>query len=295
VSEQNKRIHVVINPAAGKDEPILNTINDVFHQHNIEWTVSVTHKYGDATEFARQAADQVAGAIKQAKHDGQLNYKNIAVIRKNEEGKVKIKETGDMGGGVGAAIGAVAGGALALVAGPLGLAAGAAAGAVIGGAGAALHDAGIPNERLEEIGDVLGPGNSALIAIFDEVKVDKATMKEIDQSAAETVEALAADIGTTLEGGQDVAYAMAITQDGVVALREAVGDDATNISAILVTEEGVVAGQAVATEDGVAYEVAVTAGDEVAYEAGVATEEGAAVVDAYATAEGEEASEEEDS
>ncbi len=237
----------------------------------------------------------MAGAIKQAKHDGQLNYKNIAVIRKNEEGKVKIKETGDMGGGVGAAIGAVAGGALALVAGPLGLAAGAAAGAVIGGAGAALHDAGIPNERLEEIGDVLGPGNSALIAIFDEVKVDKATMKEIDQSAAETVEALAADIGTTLEGGQDVAYAMAITQDGVVALREAVGDDATNISAILVTEEGVVAGQAVATEDGVAYEVAVTAGDEVAYEAGVATEEGAAVVDAYATAEGEEASEEEDS
>lgn len=233
------------------------------------------------------AADQVAGAIKQAKHDRQLNYKNIAVIRKNEEGKVKIKETGDMGGGVGAAIGAVAGGALALVAGPLGLAAGAAAGAVIGGAGAALHDAGIPNERLEEIGDVLGPGNSALIAIFDEVKVDKATMKEIDQNAAETVEALAADMGATLEAGQDVAYAMAITENGVVALREAVGEDATNISAILVTEEGVVAGQAVATEEGVAYEVAAATEDEVVYEAGVATEEGTTVVDAYATAEGD--------
>ena len=25
-----KKIHVVINPASGKDEPILNTINDVF-------------------------------------------------------------------------------------------------------------------------------------------------------------------------------------------------------------------------------------------------------------------------
>jgi uncharacterized membrane protein len=233
------------------------------------------------------AADQIAGAIKQAKHDRQLNYKNIAVIRKNEEGKVKIKETGDMGGGVGASVGAVVGGALGLFAGPAGLVAGAAAGAAIGGAGAALHDAGIPDERLDEIGDVLGPGNSAIIAIFDEVRVDKATMKEIDQGAAETVEALAADIGATLEAGQDVAYAMAITQDGVAARREAVGEDAANISAILVTEEGVVAGTAVATEEGVAYEVAAATEDEVAYEAGVATEEGTAVVDAYGTTEGE--------
>ena len=55
--ETKKRIHIVINPAAGKDEPILNTINDVFHQYGIEWDVSVTHKYGDATEFARRAVE----------------------------------------------------------------------------------------------------------------------------------------------------------------------------------------------------------------------------------------------
>ena len=57
MSEQNKRIHVVINPAAGKDEPILNTINDVFSQRDIDWSVSVTRKFGDATEFARKAAE----------------------------------------------------------------------------------------------------------------------------------------------------------------------------------------------------------------------------------------------
>ncbi len=57
MSEQNKRIHIVINPAAGKDEPILNTINDVFSQHDIDWDVSVTRKFGDATEFARKAAE----------------------------------------------------------------------------------------------------------------------------------------------------------------------------------------------------------------------------------------------
>lgn len=59
------RIHVVINPAAGKDEPILNTLNDIFHEYDIDWNVSVTKKYGDAGEQARaaiaQGVDLVAG------------------------------------------------------------------------------------------------------------------------------------------------------------------------------------------------------------------------------------------
>lgn len=49
------RIHIVVNPAAGQDEPILNTLNTVFQPYNIEWNVSITRKYGDATRFARQA------------------------------------------------------------------------------------------------------------------------------------------------------------------------------------------------------------------------------------------------
>ncbi len=59
------KIHVVINPASGKDEPILNTINDVFHQYGVDWSVSVTKKYGDATTQAKAAiaagADLVTG------------------------------------------------------------------------------------------------------------------------------------------------------------------------------------------------------------------------------------------
>jgi len=59
------RIHVVINPASGKNEPILNVINDVCRKHDVEWDVSVTHKYGDATAQAQAAiaagVDLVAG------------------------------------------------------------------------------------------------------------------------------------------------------------------------------------------------------------------------------------------
>ena len=57
MSESQKRIHVVINPAAGKDEPILNVINDLFKQYKVKWSVSVTQDAGEATEFARVAAE----------------------------------------------------------------------------------------------------------------------------------------------------------------------------------------------------------------------------------------------
>ncbi len=59
------RIHVVINPASGKDEPILNVLNHIFSQYGVDWTISVTHKYGEATDQAKDAiangVDLVAG------------------------------------------------------------------------------------------------------------------------------------------------------------------------------------------------------------------------------------------
>jgi diacylglycerol kinase (ATP) len=59
------RVHVIINPAAGHDEPILNVLNDVFHPAGVEWDVSLTHRFGDATRLTKQAVvngvDLVAG------------------------------------------------------------------------------------------------------------------------------------------------------------------------------------------------------------------------------------------
>jgi hypothetical protein len=52
------------------------------------------------------AADEVADALKKAKRRLLVYYRNVAVIRKTEKGKVKIKETGDMSGGVGAGVSA---------------------------------------------------------------------------------------------------------------------------------------------------------------------------------------------
>jgi diacylglycerol kinase (ATP) len=37
-------------------QPILNVLNDVFHSAGVEWDLSITHKGGDATRQAREAA-----------------------------------------------------------------------------------------------------------------------------------------------------------------------------------------------------------------------------------------------
>jgi len=52
-----KRIFIVINPASGKPQPVLHVLNKVFNQFGVEWVEKVTRKYGDATKFAREAAE----------------------------------------------------------------------------------------------------------------------------------------------------------------------------------------------------------------------------------------------
>jgi diacylglycerol kinase (ATP) len=59
----SKRIHVVINPAAGQPEPILHILNSVFRPADVRWNVSITHEFGDATRQARQAAESGADIV----------------------------------------------------------------------------------------------------------------------------------------------------------------------------------------------------------------------------------------
>lgn len=79
----NKKIHVVINPAAGKDEPILNALNDVFHEYGIDWDVSVTKKYGDAAQQAREAVARGASIVAGYGGDGTQHEIANALIGSN--------------------------------------------------------------------------------------------------------------------------------------------------------------------------------------------------------------------
>jgi len=50
-----KRAMIVINPAAGKAEPMLSVLNDVLGPAEIDWQVAVTHKPGDGVRATREA------------------------------------------------------------------------------------------------------------------------------------------------------------------------------------------------------------------------------------------------
>jgi diacylglycerol kinase (ATP) len=50
-----KQIHVIINPAAGQPEPILNVLNSLLQPAEIKWDVFITKEAGDARNYAQQA------------------------------------------------------------------------------------------------------------------------------------------------------------------------------------------------------------------------------------------------
>jgi len=59
----SNHVHVVINPASGQDEPILNTLNEIFQPAGATWSVSVTNVYGDAMRQAHEAAEGGADIV----------------------------------------------------------------------------------------------------------------------------------------------------------------------------------------------------------------------------------------
>ena len=104
--------------------------------------------------------------VKEAHSEKQLKFIAYAVVRRDADGKLHVKETGDPGG----VAGAVSGGALGLVvgwlAGPIGLAA--VAGAVMGGLAMKWFDSGVKNAEIRAAGDSLKSGMAALVVLPEE-------------------------------------------------------------------------------------------------------------------------------
>ncbi len=71
-----KRIQVVINPASGQPQAILNTLNKVFRENEVEWDISITQASGDARRFAENAA--AAGADVVAAYGGDGSVMEVA-------------------------------------------------------------------------------------------------------------------------------------------------------------------------------------------------------------------------
>ena len=67
-----KNIRIIINPAAGIGESILPVINTAMKEVDIKWEASITHKEGDAIEFAKAAVKEGIDALAVYGGDGTL-------------------------------------------------------------------------------------------------------------------------------------------------------------------------------------------------------------------------------
>lgn len=144
-----------------------------------------------------QGASDALTKLQEAKKAGVISIKDAAVLKRDENNKLKITETADKGFGRGAMIGGVAGAAVGVLAGPVGWAA--LGGAAVGGLAAKLRDGGFPDDRLREIGESVQPGNSALVAVVEEVWV-KDAQRILEEKAAKIVtNAISADIASQLD------------------------------------------------------------------------------------------------
>jgi len=202
-----------------------------------------------------KAAKTALDELKKAKSEGLIAIEGAAVLRKDGKGKLHITETEDIGGGKGAAFGGVVGAGIGLIAGAA-LAAPLAVGALVGGLASKLRDTGFSNERLQQVGENLTPGSSAIVAVVEHTWVQKVEETLAEAGANAFTEAIGADIAAQLEAGHEVAYDAIITSEGLVASRVAGGEDGVEAASVLVDESGVTASEFVATESGFAVRTA---------------------------------------
>jgi uncharacterized membrane protein len=129
-------------------------------------------------------ADEVLTALKQLDVEATVDLKSAAVVKRDVEGKVKVKETKDFDTKQGAIGGAVAGGLLGLLGGSL------LKGAILGAAGGAIVgkglDMGLNDEYLKSVGESLGSGTSAIVALVAFERVERA-MEELDKFEGGTI------------------------------------------------------------------------------------------------------------
>ncbi|GAA3634997.1 DUF1269 domain-containing protein [Microlunatus ginsengisoli] len=117
-----------------------------------------------ATYSDSSVAEAEWNALKQSAHDKTVTVEALALVDRDEDGKVHVKDT-TRETGVGAAIGAVGGAVVGLIF-PPSLLASAAIGAGIGAGTGKIVDRVSKRKVQEEVEWAVGPGQSGIVVLF---------------------------------------------------------------------------------------------------------------------------------
>lgn len=147
-----------------------------------------------------ERAGEVLEDLKELERMKFIGMWNAAVITKDTEGKLKLKETAEIKGVKrGAGIGAIAGGIIGILAGgPIG---GIVLGAAAGALGGKVIDLGFSDKDLKEMGDLMGPGSSAIIAVIEHKWVGELVDALEDMGAEILRQELKDEVAATIAAG----------------------------------------------------------------------------------------------
>jgi uncharacterized membrane protein len=168
-------------------------------------------------------AEEALKDLKEAKKEKLVNVKDAAILRKDAQGELHIRETGDMTGGRGGMIGGVVGAGLGIITGGATFAL-AGLGAAAGGLAAKLRDSGFKDDRLRKLGQGLKPSSSAIVAVIEHTWVADAEAHLRQAGAQVVVESISTDIAEQLEAGREVAYTAVADNEGGAAAGRVVSE-----------------------------------------------------------------------
>ena len=183
--------------------------------------------------FTFDGQDTAKQTFKDAKSAGAFEGYAIlaqAIVEQDAKGKVHIHEPGH--GGLGAAVGAVAGGLLGLIGGPVGLLAWVVGGSVVGGVAGKYLGRPFKKSDLEEIGEAMSPDTSGILLLLEDIYSEQA----MDSMSGYSANVVTLTVGDELSGE--------IAQYTAAAATDEAGNVVAGESVMAADSEGNIAGAA---------------------------------------------------
>ena len=140
-------------------------IDKKFEKPDSQGGIELIGRVFDTPEQAEERLKELV--LLQRSQHGSVKIRNAAVLVKDADGKLSIRETADVSGKRGGWVGAIGGGLLGALAGPVGIVIGAATGAGVGRVSANKIDMGFSNEFLDRLQKHLEPNHSALLLLVE--------------------------------------------------------------------------------------------------------------------------------
>lgn len=131
-----------------------------------------------------KSADEIVKQLRSSQKEAKYDVLEWAIVRRNAEGKIKVKQPGhgDWGAGIGGGTGA----ALALIGGPLGIAAATVVGALAGGAIGHFVGRNFDQDELKKAAAALPPNSSGFVALVQDTGAE-ALLKDMKGVTANVV------------------------------------------------------------------------------------------------------------